>query len=42
MFARLETYFDLLIRQDPGREYHPNPTKSVLILLLENIEAVEV
>ena len=39
IFARLETYFDLLTRQGPGRGYHPKPTKSVLIVCPENIEA---
>ena len=37
-FVRLETYFDLITRQGPGRGYHPDPTKSVLILRPENIE----
>ena len=27
-FARLETYFDLLTRQGPGRGYHPNCPKA--------------
>ena len=38
-FARLETYFDSLTRQGPGRGYHPDPTKSVLTVRPENIEA---
>ena len=38
-FARLETYFDLLKHQGPGRGYHPAPTKSVLIIRPENLEA---
>ena len=38
-FARLENYFDSLIRQGPGQGYHPDPTKSVLSVLPENIEA---
>ena len=42
MFARLKTNFDLLIRQGPGRGYHPEPTKSVLIVRPENIEAEKV
>ena len=41
-FAILETYCDLLTCQVPGRGYHPKPTKSVLIVLLENIEAGKV
>ena len=39
MFARLETYFDSLIRHGPGWDNHPNPTKSVLIVRPENLEA---
>ena len=39
MFARLETYFDLLTRQGPGPGYHPEPSKSVLIIHPENIKA---
>ena len=38
-FARLETYFYSLTRQGPGRGYHPKPTKSVLIIRPENLEA---
>ena len=38
-FARLETYFDSLTRQGPGRGYHSKPTKSILIVWPENIEA---
>ena len=41
-FAILETYFDSLTRQGPGRGYHPQPTKSVLIVLPDNIEAGKV
>ena len=41
-FARLETYFYSLTRQVLGRGYHPDPTKSVLILCPENIEVREV
>ena len=40
-FARLENYFDLLSRQGLGREYHPKPTESVLIVLPENLKAEE-
>ena len=32
-FTRLETYFDSLTRQVPGRGYYPKPPKSVLIVL---------
>ena len=38
-FTRLETYFDLLTLQGLGRGYHPEPSKSVLIVRSENIEA---
>ena len=41
-FTRLETYFDSLKRQGPGRGYYPKPSKSVLIIRLENIEAGKV
>ena len=41
-FERLETYFDLLNRQGLERGYHLDPTKSVLILHPENIEAGKV
>ena len=37
--AILETYFYSLTRQGPGRGYHPEPSKSVLIVRLENVEA---
>ena len=30
--AILETYFDSLTHHSPGQEYHPEPSKSVLIL----------
>ena len=33
-FAILETYFYLLTRQGPGRGYHPDLTKSLLIVHL--------
>ena len=42
MFARLETYFDSLTNQGLGRGYNPDPTKSVLIVRPENIEAGKV
>ena len=42
MFARLETYFDLLTRQVPGQGYYPKPFKSVLIVRPYNIEAGKV
>ena len=41
-FAIIETYFDSLTRQGPGRGYHPEPTKSVLIVRPENLEAGKV
>ena len=41
MTARFETYCDLLTRQDLGRGYYPEPSKSVLIKRLDNIEAVK-
>ena len=39
MFAILETYFDLLTRQGPGRGYYPEPSKGILIVHLDNLEA---
>ena len=42
IFSIIETYFDSLTCQGPGRGYHPNPTKSVLIVLPENLEAGKV
>ena len=42
MFARLDTYFGSMTRQGPGQGSHPNPTKSVLIVCTENIEAGKV
>ena len=42
MFVILETYFDSLTLQGPGRRYHPNPTKSVMIVFPKNLEAREV
>ena len=41
-FARIETYFDSLKRQGPGWRYHHDPTKSVLIVRSENLEAGKV
>ena len=41
-FTRPETYFDSLTHQGPGRGYHPKPSKSVLILRQENLEAGKV
>ena len=38
-FTRLENYFDSLIRQGPGQGYQPEPTKIILIVRLENLEA---
>ena len=42
MFARLETYFDSLTHQGPGQDYHPKPTKSVLIVYPDNLKAGKV
>ena len=42
MFARLETYFDSLTLQGLGKWYHPKPTKSLLIVRPENLEAGKV
>ena len=42
IFAIFETYFYLHTLQGPGRGYHSEPTKSVLIVRLENIEAGKV
>ena len=42
MFARLETYFDLLTRHGPVRGYHPEPPKIILIVHPKNIEAGKV
>ena len=41
-FARLETYFDLLTHQGLGQGYQTDPTKSVLIVIPENLEAGKV
>ena len=41
-FARLDTYVDLLTRQSLGQGYHPNMTKSVLIVRPEIFEAGKV
>ena len=41
-FARLETYFDSLTCQGPGQGYHPEPTKSVLVVRPENPKALKV
>ena len=38
-FARLETYFYSLTRQGLGRGYHPEQTKSLLIVRPDNLEA---
>ena len=37
-FARIETYFDSLTCQGPGRRYYPEPSKSILLVHPENIE----
>ena len=39
--TRLATYFDLLTRQGPGRGYYPEPPKSILIVRLDNLEAIK-
>ena len=39
---RIETYFNLLTRQDPGHGYYPEPQTSVLIVNLDNLEAGKV
>ena len=41
-FMRLETYFYLLTRKCLGRGYHPEPSKSTLIVCPDNIEAGKV
>ena len=40
-FARLETYFDSLTCQGPGWEYYPEPSKRVMIIRPENLEAIK-
>ena len=35
----IETYFDLLTCQGPGHRYHPKPSKSVLVVHPDNLEA---
>ena len=39
MFARIGTYFNLPTYQGPGCRYHPELSKSVLILHLENLRS---
>ena len=39
MFARIDTYFDFLMHQGPGRGYYPELSKSILILHPENPES---
>ena len=39
MFAIIETYFNSLTRQGPGRVYYTKLSKSVLIVHPENLEA---
>ena len=41
-FARLETYFDYLTRQGPGRGYYPESSKSVLIVRSYNLKSGKV
>ena len=38
-FAIIETYFNSLTRQGPGRGYYPEPPKSALIVHPENLKA---
>ena len=38
-FAIIETYFDFLACQGPGRGYQSKPTKSILIVCPENLDA---
>ena len=38
-FARIDTYFNLLTYQGPGRGDYPKPPNSVLIVHPDNIEA---
>ena len=38
-FARIETYFNSLTHQGPGNGFDPKPSKSVLIVHPENLEA---
>ena len=39
MFAKIETYFNYLKHQGTGRGYYPEPSKIVLIVHPENLEA---
>ena len=41
-FEKIDTYVDSLKHQGPGRGYHPEPSKSILILQPENLEARKV
>ena len=41
-FAIIETCFNSLTRQGRGCKYHPEPSKIVLIVHTENLEAVKV
>ena len=38
-FTRIETYFNSLTLQVPGRRYYTKPSKSLMIVHLENIKA---
>ena len=38
-FAIIETYFDSLTRQVPGRGYYPKPSKSILVVHPDHLEA---
>ena len=37
--ARIETYFNLLTHQGPGRGYYPEPSKSVRVVHPENLDS---
>ena len=39
IFTRTETYFNYLAHQGPGRGYYTKPSKSMLIMHPENLEA---
>ena len=38
-FARIDTYFNLLTCQGPQRGYHPKPSKRVMVMHPDNLEA---
>ena len=41
IFVRIETYFNLLTRQGPGRGHYPKPSKSILIMRPDNIGTIK-